>query len=66
MGVVASEGHYRAVFIVRLDRDPGGQLTGVLERVRTGEKVRIDSLTDVGLRLAEMLAREEADSIGES
>ena len=58
MGVVEGEGH-RAVFIVRLDRDPRGVVTGVLERVRTGEKVRIDGLADVGRLLAELLARDE-------
>lgn len=47
MGVVESEAH-RAVFIVRMNWDPGGQVTGVLERVRTGERVRIDGLADMG------------------
>jgi hypothetical protein len=47
MGVMDGEGH-RAVFIVRLARDPRGQVTGVLERRRTGEKARIDGLVDVG------------------
>lgn len=60
MGGVEGGGH-RAVFILRLDRDPRGQVTGVVERVRTGEKVRIDGLVDVGRLLAEMLAREAAE-----
>jgi len=54
-------GLHRAVFIVRLDRDPLGRVSGVVERVRTGEKARVDTLADVGSLLAAMLAREEAD-----
>jgi len=60
MGVIESEAH-RAVFIVRLDRDPRGLITGVLERVRTGEKARIDGLADLSRLLTEMLAREETE-----
>ncbi len=51
----------RAIFIVRLDRDAGVGLTGVVERVRTGEKARVDALAGVGRVLAAMLAREEAE-----
>jgi hypothetical protein len=54
-----AEGGHRAVFIIRLDRDPRGQATGVIERVRTGEKARVSALADVGSLLAEMLARSE-------
>jgi hypothetical protein len=48
----------RATFIVRLTRDQGGQITGVVERVRTGEKASVATLAEVGAVLAEMLARE--------
>jgi hypothetical protein len=37
-----TEGLHWAVFIVRLDRDRRGQITGVIERPRTGEKARVD------------------------
>jgi hypothetical protein len=50
---------HHAVFIVRLDRDDGGGVSGVIERVRTGEKARVDSLDGVGQTLAAMLARDE-------
>jgi hypothetical protein len=55
------QGLHRAVFIVRLDRDPGGRVSGVVERVRTGEKARVDALADVGSLLAARLAREDAE-----
>jgi hypothetical protein len=48
----------RAIFIVRVDRDEAGRVTGVVERVRTGEKVRVEALADVGRILAAMLERE--------
>jgi hypothetical protein len=54
----ASPSLHRAVFIVRLDRDADGQLTGVVERVRTGEKVRVGALADVGDVLLRMLAAD--------
>lgn len=53
---------HRAVFIIRLDRDAVGRLTGVVEQVRTGQKARVDSLADVGRVLAAMLGREEDQS----
>jgi hypothetical protein len=49
---------HRTIFIVRLDRHPGGKVTGVVERVRTGEKVRVEALADVEHVLVAMLARE--------
>lgn len=57
-----AEGLYRAVFIVRLDRDESDRVTAVVERVRTGEKARVDALADVGQVLAAMLARDDADA----
>jgi hypothetical protein len=40
-------------FIVRLSRDDAGHVTGIVERVQTGEKARFDAL-DV---LAEVIGR---------
>jgi hypothetical protein len=55
------EGLRRAIFIVRLDRDPLGKVSGIVERVRTGEKARVEALTDLGRVLAALLARDETD-----
>jgi hypothetical protein len=57
----SADGLHRAIFIVRLDRDEHGHVTGVVERVRTGEKARVDTLGDLGPVLAAMLAHEAAD-----
>ncbi len=59
MGVTGRETH-QAVFIVRLARDPTGRVTGVVERVRTGEKERVSAVEEIGSILAAMLAREES------
>lgn len=53
------EGLHRAIFIVRLVRDPLGQVTGVVERVRTGEKERVGAVEEVSAILTTMLARDE-------
>jgi hypothetical protein len=50
----------RAVFIVRLARDPAGRVTGVVERVRTGEKERVTLVEEIGSVLTAMLAREDS------
>jgi len=34
--------HYHLTFIVRLTQGDGGALSGVVERVRSGEKQRFD------------------------
>jgi hypothetical protein len=60
------EGLDRAVFIVRLDRDGLGRVTGVVERVRTGEKARVASLAEVGARLAALWGRGDAEVSPES
>jgi hypothetical protein len=59
MSVTGHEVHL-AVFIVRLARDPTGRVTGVVERVRTGEKERVAAVEEIGRVLAAMLGREEA------
>jgi len=55
------EGLHRAVFIVRLDRDALGRVTGVIERVRTGEKARVVSLMELGELLATLWERGEVE-----
>ena len=51
MSVTGHEVH-QAVFIVRLARDPTGRVTGVVERVRTGEKERVAAVEEIGQVLA--------------
>jgi len=51
----------RAIFIVRLGRDDAGRVSGVIERVRTGEKVPVEGLASVGAVLATMLATDETE-----
>jgi hypothetical protein len=48
-----------ATFVVRLSRAGGGRLGGVVERVRTGEKVRFDGLDALGAVIAAMLEKHE-------
>lgn len=48
-----------ATFVVRLSRADGGRFGGVVERVRTGEKVRFHELEALGAVIAEMLADHE-------
>src|SRR4029450_4560444 len=45
-------------FIVRLTRGDGGVVSGVVERVRTGEKQRFHSLAVLADVIAEMTERE--------
>jgi hypothetical protein len=42
--------------IVRIRQDDAGRLSGVLERVRTGEKVRFHGLETLGRAIASLLA----------
>lgn len=58
---MAERGEQRATFIVRLARSASGQITGVVERVRTGEKSRVIAVEAVAEILAEMLAREPGE-----
>jgi hypothetical protein len=44
-----------ATFVVRLSRVAGGRLSGVVERVRTGEKARFNELDALGAVIARML-----------
>jgi len=46
------------MFVVRLTRGDGGVLSGVVERVRSGEKQRFDGLQALAEVIADMAARE--------
>jgi hypothetical protein len=48
-------------FVVRLSRDDAGRLTGVVERVRTGEKARVDGVEAIGPAIARMVTVEGND-----
>jgi len=48
-------GEYRTL-IVRIRQDDAGQLSGVVERVRTGEKVRFHGLETLSRAVASLLA----------
>jgi hypothetical protein len=45
-------------FVLRLVRDEAGRLTGILERVRTGEKQRFEGLAAIAPLIARMLTGE--------
>jgi hypothetical protein len=42
--------------IVRIQQDDAGQMSGVVERVRTGEKVRFHGLETLGRAVAALLS----------
>jgi hypothetical protein len=48
----------RSTFVVRIDQDDGGDVTGVIERVRTGEKEPFRGLESIGGLIARMLEAE--------
>ena len=48
--------HTRVSFVVRVSLDPGGQLTGIVERVATGAKQAFTGVDAVGAVIARMLA----------
>ena len=48
-----------ASFIVRATRGPFGELTGVIERVATGQEERFVGCEAVGAVISEMLAGED-------
>jgi hypothetical protein len=45
-----------ATFVVRVVRDDAGQLAGIVERVRTGEKARFETTDGIGQLIARMVA----------
>lgn len=51
-----AEAGEHATFIVRLTRGETGGLTALVERVRTGEKVRVERVEHLGRVLLRMLA----------
>jgi hypothetical protein len=53
------DGLQRLIFIIQLDRGERGRVTGVVERVGTGEKARVESLADVGQVVSAMLAHDD-------
>ena len=56
-----SSGRQAMTFVVRLSRDDTGRLTGVVERVRTGEKARVDDLDAIGRAIAQMMPADPTD-----
>ena len=46
-------------FVVRISRRPGGEVTGIVERVATGQKVRFEGCEAVSSIIAQMLEMEE-------
>lgn len=48
-----------ATFIVRLDRSDSGAWSGVVERVRTGEKRRVGDLDAIGRVIDQMTSTED-------
>jgi hypothetical protein len=51
-------------FIVRLTRDKAGRITGVVEKVKTGRKARVEGLDAVGRAIGEMIASAGPDLEG--
>jgi hypothetical protein len=49
------------VFVVRLTRDEGGRIVGVVEAVRTGMKERVEGLPAVGEALARLIAPVDSE-----
>jgi hypothetical protein len=49
---------FSATFIVRLDRSGSGPWSGVVERVRTGEKRRVGDIETIGQVIAQMASTE--------
>ncbi len=47
-----------ATFVVRVFPDDSGQLAGIVERVRTGEKARFETAEGIGEVIARMVAGE--------
>jgi hypothetical protein len=49
----------RSTFVVRVDRDASGNVSGVIERVRTGEKEGFRGLEAIGGLIARMVEAED-------
>lgn len=48
-------------FVVRVMRDPGGRLAGIVERVSTGEKHRFQDPSAIGRLIERMVHKEPHD-----
>jgi len=48
-------------FVVRLTRSELGNVTGIVEQVKTGLKVRVDRLETIGQVIGQMIERPESD-----
>jgi len=48
-------------FIVRVTRSELGNVTGIVEQVKTGLKARVDRLEAVGQVIERMIERSESD-----
>jgi hypothetical protein len=49
----------RMTFIVRLSRDERGRVSGIVERVRTGEKEQFHEVETLGVLIARMVDESE-------
>jgi hypothetical protein len=55
----------QTAFIVRLGRGEHGEVIGIVERARTGEKMRLSGFDGIGRAVAAMVAAGEAARRGE-
>jgi hypothetical protein len=51
-------------FVVRVVRADAGQLAGIVERVRTGEKARFETTDGIGRLIARMVAGDRSPDTG--
>src|SRR5215471_9664096 len=58
----APSGPPRSSFIVRIDRDDTGGVSGVIERVRTGAKEAFHGVDQIGAVLARMVEAERSEA----
>ena len=47
-----------STFVVRLSWDEGGRFGAVIERVRSGKKIRIRAIADISHAIAQMIREE--------
>ena len=47
-----------STFVVRLAWEESGRLGGVVERVQSGEKIRVDAIADIGQAIAQMVQKD--------
>jgi hypothetical protein len=53
-----------ATFIVRIAHDDSRRITGVVEWVRTGEKIRVHDLAAIGEAIGRIVAQKESSPDG--